>query len=35
MVYAGDMPSYSIIFLQSFIKTGTGDQAILRFGLRN
>jgi hypothetical protein len=35
MMYVGEMPSCGTIFLQSFMKTGTGVQAILMFHLSN
>jgi hypothetical protein len=34
-VYAVEIPSSPIIFLSSFMKVGTGVQAILRFRLSN
>jgi hypothetical protein len=33
--YATKMDSCGMIYIQSFMKTGTGVQAILRFRLRN
>jgi hypothetical protein len=35
MMYSIEMPPCGIIFLPSFMKTGTGVQAILRFCPRN
>jgi hypothetical protein len=35
MKYAVEIASCGMIYLMSFIKIGTGVQAILRFGLRN
>jgi hypothetical protein len=35
IMYAAEMPSRGITFLPSFMKTGTGVQAILRFCLSN
>jgi hypothetical protein len=35
MMYAVEMASSGMIYLPSFMKIATGDQAILRFGLRN
>jgi hypothetical protein len=35
MMYAVEMASCHMIYLPSFMKTGTGVQAILRFYLRN
>jgi hypothetical protein len=35
MKYANDMVSGGMIYILSFIKTGTGVQAILRFYLYN
>jgi hypothetical protein len=35
MKYAIQMDSYGMIYKQSFMKTGIGVQAILRFGLSN
>jgi hypothetical protein len=34
-MYATKMTSYGMIYIQSFIKIGTGVQAILRFCLIN
>jgi hypothetical protein len=35
MKYAAGMASCGVICLPSFMKIGTGVQAVLRFGLRN
>jgi hypothetical protein len=35
MMHVFDMASCGMIYLPSFVKIGTGIQAILRFGLRN
>jgi hypothetical protein len=35
MMYTVEMASCGMIYLLSFLKTGTGIQAILRFCLRN
>jgi hypothetical protein len=35
MIYAFAMASYDMIYLPSFVKIGTGVQAILRFCLSN
>jgi hypothetical protein len=35
MIYTVEMPSCGMAFLPTFMKTGTGVHAILRFCLRN
>jgi hypothetical protein len=35
MIYADEMPSYGMIFLPSFIKTGTDVEGTLRFCVSN
>jgi hypothetical protein len=35
MIYVVEVDSYGMVYLPSFIKTGTGVEAILTFYLRN
>jgi hypothetical protein len=34
-MYAVEIASFAVIYIQSFMNTGTGIEAILRFCLRN